>query len=270
MLIRHDDRGVLLIGQPSHAWISGQLARAWGNQRFGPVHPYEEVCLGGEQHDVGMSEWDLAPTRNPDTGLPHSFIEMSLPVHLELWTAAPKRLVAQCRYAALLASMHGTRLYEMRDLTTLEAPAAAAIRTFLAAQRAFQEELLASLRADPRTADVAAPDLVARNSGLIWTWDFMSLAVCLDWAPCTVSDVPTADGATDVTITAAGPPPGPGQIEVDPWPFGAEAVRVRAEGRRLETTYGTDEALATALDHAPWETVEFELRPASALGPRGN
>src|SRR6185312_9496068 len=63
VLLRTDSRGVLAIGQPSHAWISGQLARIWGNARFGAVEPYEEVCLGAEQHDVGMADWDLAPAR---------------------------------------------------------------------------------------------------------------------------------------------------------------------------------------------------------------
>ena len=104
MLVRRDDRGALLIGQQSHAWISGQLARAWGNDRFGRVDPAEEVCLAAEQHDIGMADWDLAPARNPDTGLPRSFMEMPIAVHLELWTQGPRRLLRQSRYAALLAS----------------------------------------------------------------------------------------------------------------------------------------------------------------------
>src|SRR5437763_12293362 len=92
VLIRADEEGVLLIGQPSHAWISGQLARAWGNLRFGAVEPYEEVCLGAEQHDIGMAISDLAPTLNAETGLPHSFLEMTLGTHLQLWSAGPRQL----------------------------------------------------------------------------------------------------------------------------------------------------------------------------------
>ncbi len=59
MVLRRDEHGVLAIGQASHAWISGQMARAWGNEQFGPLEPYEEVCLAAEQHDVGMAAWDL-------------------------------------------------------------------------------------------------------------------------------------------------------------------------------------------------------------------
>ena len=192
MLVRDDASGTLLIGQPSHAWVSGQLARAWGNARFGPVAPFEEVCLAAEQHDIGMAEWDLAPTFNPDTGLPHSFTEMPVDVHLPLWAAAPLRLLRQSRYAALLTSMHGTRLYAMRDLSRSTPADAEQIRGYLGAQRRWQEELAASLGADA--------DQIARNSQLLWTWDYMSLAVCLGWAPCAAADVPTADQPVSVSM----------------------------------------------------------------------
>ncbi len=106
MLVRTDPRRVVLIGQPSHAWISGQLARAWGNEHFGAVEPFEEVCLAAEQHDIGMATWDVEPPRNPESGLPVSFLQMAIRDHIELWTAAPRRLLRQSRYAALLVSLH--------------------------------------------------------------------------------------------------------------------------------------------------------------------
>ena len=102
MLVREDGDAVLAIGQASHAWLSGQLARAWGGDAVVPLQPREEVCLAAEQHDVGMARWDLAPALNPDTGRPRSFMEMELAVHLRLWRAAPENLLTQSRYAALL------------------------------------------------------------------------------------------------------------------------------------------------------------------------
>jgi hypothetical protein len=41
---------VVAIPQPGHAWLAGQLARAWGNDAFArrPA-PLEEVGLGAEQ-----------------------------------------------------------------------------------------------------------------------------------------------------------------------------------------------------------------------------
>jgi hypothetical protein len=258
MLVRSDDRGTLLIGQPSHAWVSGQLARAWGGRRFGRLEPHEEVCLAAEQHDIGMAQWDLAPERNPQTGLPRSFTQMPIGVHLALWDAAAERLVRQSRYAALLVSMHGMRLYQQRDLDRLEAADADAIREFLQRQRQLQEQLLTSLRADPATAASADDELVARNSDLIWTWDFMSLALCLGWAPCSADAVPTNEGPVELQLR-----PGAQRDEVvlDPWPLRRRRLRVRCEGQRLNRVYDNDEELRRALEAAPWETLEVELRP---------
>ncbi len=45
MLFREDPEGAIAISQPAHAWLTGQLARAWGNQQFGDFAPSEEVCL---------------------------------------------------------------------------------------------------------------------------------------------------------------------------------------------------------------------------------
>jgi len=258
MLIRHDVEGVIAIGQPSHAWISGQLARAWGNDRFGALEPHEEVCLAAEQHDIGMAAWDLEPTRNPATGLPHSFTEMPLGTHLALWSAAPRRLLAQSRYAALLVSMHGRRLYARRNLDALAQAEADSVRAYLDESHAFHDRLLASLRADPDTAPAAAPELVERNSQLLWTWDSLSLALCLDWAPFTADDVPTVDDTVDFNLT---PGAEPGRATLDPWPFAVPHLAVRCEGRRLPGPFETDEELLEALTQARWETVEFGLHP---------
>jgi len=247
VVLRRDARGVLAIGQASHAWLSGQLARAWGNEQFGALDPREEVCLAAEQHDVGMAAWDLRPTYNPDTGLPHSFIEMPIETHMELWRAGPKRLLTQSRYAALLVSMHGMRLYEKRDLASLAPEQAEDVRAFLAYSRGFQAGLSRSLGAPAAQ--------VAHNSDLIWTWDFLSLALCLDWAPCTARDVPTAYGPIDLKLSEDG--------TLDPWPFHAGAsLTVHAEGRRLLGPYAGEGELAEALASAQWETVAFELRSA--------
>ncbi len=171
MLIRlEDDGSAIAIGQASHAWLSGQLARAWGNERFGAVEPWEEVCLGAEQHDIGWAMWDTRPSLNPDTGLPYTFLELPIEPKLELWSGAATRMYAQSRYAALLVSMHGTALYER---FWPEGADPALKQAFMDSQHALQEELIASLGADR--------DEVRRNQQLIWAWDSLSLGLCLGW-----------------------------------------------------------------------------------------
>jgi Protein of unknown function (DUF3891) len=262
VLLRQEEGidGVLAIGQPSHAWVSGQLARNWGNRRFGRVEPREEVCLAAEQHDIGMARWDLEPSLNPRTGLPHSFIEMRLQDHLECWRWAAPRLIRQSRYAALLCSMHGARLYQMRDLARLDSAEADEIRSFLDGQRAFQDRLLHTLGDDPATAPAAMPERVSRNSDLIWTWDYLSLAVCLGWPPCSAKRVPTAAEPVELQLT---PGEHPRQVGFAPWPFATDSVTVRCEGQRLTGRYESRDALAAGFAEARWETLEVELIPVA-------
>jgi hypothetical protein len=250
MLLRADGDGVIAIGQPAHAWVSGQLARAWGNERFGAVEPWEEVCLAAEQHDAGMAAWETEPTLNPETGLPRSFMELMLDEHLEIWWRAAPLVLPQSRYAALLVSMHGSALYERRNLARLPPPDVERVRAFLDGQRQLQERLLAGLRADPRTAASADEDRVRRNQRLVWTWDSLSLGLLLDWAPFELGAVPAADGEVDVAVEDG---------MLDPWPFAAPRVTVRCEGRRLAGRFADREEMRAALAAAPWVTIETTL-----------
>ena len=218
MLLRPDGDGVLCIGQASHAWISGQMARAWA----APFSPFEEICLAAEQHDVGMAEWDLAPTLNASSGLPHSFTEMPLGTHAALWLEAPKRLVTTSVYAAALVSLHGSRLYELRERTP-------AVSDFLGQQEEFRRGL-----------GFARSDLEP-GSTLVWIWDYLSLAALLGWA----GEVEGlgVDGA-----------------RVTPWPFRDPTLMVRCEARRLTERYSDEAALHAALASASPEMVEIQLR----------
>jgi hypothetical protein len=271
VVLRRDRGGVLAIGQPAHAWLCGQMARAWGNERFGAVAPLEEVALAAEQHDVGMAALDLNPPLDPGTGLPQSFMDLPIEVHLSLWRAGPPGLVSQSRYAALLAAMHGRRLYERRDLDRAPRGEAAAIRAFLEHSRAFEASMLESLRGDgaPEAARVT-PELVTRNSQLIWIWDTLSLALLLDWLPRTLAAVPAADGgALDLGLERLGAAE---QLDdtpafsLCPWPFTEPSVRLRCEGRRLTERFASQEELTAAFAQASWETLELRLLPGPAPG----
>jgi hypothetical protein len=135
MLFREQAQGWIAITQPMHAWLSGQLARVWGNERFGEVAPREEVCLGAEQHDVGHTAWEQAPALNPQTGLPYSFLELPRQVHLQMWSSAARLVLPQGRYAALLVSLHGTGLYERYDASKDTPENAQAVQDYLVQER---------------------------------------------------------------------------------------------------------------------------------------
>ena len=54
MLHRPSSAGTIVVGQPAHAWLSGQIARAWAD----PFEPREEVCLAADQHDIAWTAWE--------------------------------------------------------------------------------------------------------------------------------------------------------------------------------------------------------------------
>jgi Protein of unknown function (DUF3891) len=232
MVLREDGDAVICIGQASHAWMSGQLARAWAGDDI-----HEALCLGAEQHDIGMAEWDLAPSLNEATGRPHSFMEMPLSTHLALWRGAPRKLAAQSRHAALVVSLHGTALYERRNLDKLDPDEATAVRVYLDGQRTLQRRLAEQLG--------VGEDQLRREQQLLWAWDWLSLALCLDWAPATL------DGPVPLALDGD---------RVDPWPFARDAVELRCEGRRLEGRHATAGELQAALERAPLVDLRFTLR----------
>jgi hypothetical protein len=265
MLLRPDgDGAVVAIGQASHAWLAGQLARAWGNERFAEPAPREEVVLAAIQHDIGWVDWDLRPQRHPQTGRPRQFYELERRDHVALWTSAPQRVLSQSRYAALLVSLHGTGLYERFPPRTDDPEIARVVADYLDGQRALQATLAAQVG--------AGAEELARNQALLAAWDDLSLALCRDeHGPHAVRGVPTSPGAEPATLTltrdfGADSDGHAAAFTLDPWPFADRRVIVRAEGRRLEGPSPDEAALHTALERAPVRTVTATLHPAAAPG----
>ncbi len=246
MLIRREHAAAIAIGQLSHAWLSGQLARAWGNERFPAADPREEVALGAEQHDIGWASFDLAIPFNPDTGLPLSFLESSPEQHLGIWRSAPERLLSQSAHAALVVSMHGRSLSELRARNMPDQEPL--LRGHIEEERERQERLCEQLGVSAAQAE--------RTRRQMWAWDGLSLALCLSWRPFTLRDVPAGEGLTDVELRDIGD----GPVTLEPWPFAHERLCVRCEARRLRERYESEEAMRAALAAAQPFALEFELR----------
>jgi hypothetical protein len=260
MLYREVKLGKIAITQPMHAWLAGQLARAWGNERFGKVEPWEEVCLGAEQHDVGHTVWEQAPTLNSQTGLPYSFPEMPRQLHVQLWSEAARWVLPQGRYAALLVSLHGTRLFQRYDAAKDLPENASAVQYYLERERALQEELLASLRSDPHYRQYATEEVVARNRQLVGIWDALSLAICFGrTSPQSWELVPTATGTTTLTLTARDD--NPTTFMLTPWPFLRQPITLVYEGRYLTETFSDETMMRQAFSYAPWVTLVTVLYP---------
>ncbi len=245
MLLRRDDNSVLAIGQLSHSWLSGQLARAWGNARFPSPEPREEIALGAQQHDIGWARFDLQPGINEESRLPRSFLETSVEEHLAIWSAAPDLLLSASEHAALVVSLHGCALSELRSRAA--AGHQALLSEHIAVERARQARLQRRLNLSEERVR-----LIQRQ---MWVWDAMSLALCHGWYSFTIHDVPESTGLGTLELRAADD----STVIVDPWPFSSPALEVRCEGHKLASSYEDETAMQRDLERAPQITLTLRL-----------
>jgi hypothetical protein len=245
MLHRPSLEGTVAIGQPAHAWVSGQIARAWAE----PFQPRDEVCLAADQHDIAWTMWERSPERDPEAGLPYTFSALPRLRRLELWSGAGGSLLPQSRYAALLVSLHGTLLVE-RFPPEGDEDVQRALADYLERERGFQARVLESLRGDPRYGAHSTPEAVERNRELIFTWDGLSLAILHG-----VKNERTAAGHTLAPVDNSA------RVAVSPWPFREGEVTLVCEGRLLTASYPDERELRRGLAKAPWLTIETRLVP---------
>src|ERR1700748_2975501 len=130
MLFRDQPSGALAISQLTHAWISGQILRAWDGNTS------ETLLLAAEQHDIGWMDWETEPTFNAQTGRPHLFREIGASTHAPMWTRGVQRaLGAWGTHVALLISRHGGVMYRRStDRHRVSAADAAAAQNYLKVQ----------------------------------------------------------------------------------------------------------------------------------------
>lgn len=248
---------MLCISQATHAWVAGQLARAWGRAPVSPFQPFEEVSLGTEQHDLGWIPWDTAPRLNPATGFPYNFTEMPLLDHLTIWSRGAEWMPQVSRYAGLLVSMHNRALCE-RFSHPKNDEEVQAVNSFLSRQASLEEKLLSSLQADPQYADWSHGDVAHHNSRLVWIWDTISLHLCMGLSDeMAIEGVPGKEGATRLTLS----PSAPDEVTVSPWPFHVESLTVPCDGRVLSGRFTDDTTLQEAFQEAPTVTLRLRLQP---------
>jgi hypothetical protein len=219
MMFRTQASSVLAISQPAHAWLSGQMLRAWATPLAEPL------LLAAELHDIAWLEWERAPSFNPATGRPHSFRELGPAIHSPLWQAGVERaLVGWGQHVALLVSRHGAMLYtRFADPARMAPEDRAALEASLRHQRPLQARWAEALGLEDAQLE--------QESGLIALVDALSLALCGDLkVPLEIS---APDGRT-LRLEAQRED----VFTLSPWPFRqgpllleAEAIPLPQEGR---------------------------------------
>jgi hypothetical protein len=255
MILQQTDP-IVAISQPSHSWLSGQLARGWGNKQFNRFEPFEPICYAAEQHDVGFLQWEYEPALDPRTGLPYNFDSLPEQMHFDLWTRGISELKPVCCYSALIVSLHFCDLCRRFHHPSEKEPDGAANR-FLREQGAFQQESITQLSKDPEFEHAISAELMEFHRSLLAVWDFLSLQLCRGRPDqFTIPSVPlTPSEFCKMNIRVHSNR----IVEVDPWPFGSESLEGRCEARILEGRFGDEAAMRRAIEQADQLTLIFQF-----------
>lgn len=257
MIVQERDDALWFFRQTDHALLSGQFALAWGNDRVPAPARHEETIVAAARHDDGWAEWELAPKLRPD-GEPVDFIRVPVVEHVPLYRRGIDLVELEGPYAALIASLHGERLYTRPfypgmdpRIEHLEGNDLRIAQAYVEGERSRQQRLLGLL-------DDAASTDAEEGWRLLQVWDRLSLLACMSpiRVGATQSFPPiTIDGA-DVRISAAGVDEE--VLSLDPFPFaspeaGFDITYVRTQKR----TWDDDESFRRDFRSAPHETLRF-------------
>lgn len=275
-MIRSDDggEGWLLIRQPEHARLAGDLARAWGEPPFRPPEPFAETVLAIAHHDDGWADWEAAPRADLETGRPLSFLEVGAAEHVEIWRRSTALAHERDRYAALLVSRHAVDLLRYRlSAPGTQAEDRAAIEAFFAEQTSLRAAILAEARGleagpagivrwhRPAWGRLAEDATVEAGFRLLQALDYLSLVLCGAFPPGRIEAVPGRDGPEAHALDVAGR--GPSGAALRPWPFTiGPPLRVEIQVQRLPAARHDDLSLKEALGRAPVERMALTLEAA--------
>src|SRR5262245_52841654 len=151
--------GRLAVMMHEHTALSGQFARAFGNDQFEPAQPAELVTYVVSHHDAGWAAFDRDPVTDEATGLPYNLIETPAQHITRTSALSPAFNERHHPYCGLLSSMHSWGLYNGRygissmvlidRIPPQDRPLA---DTMLDAELARQQRLKAEIANDPDAA----------------------------------------------------------------------------------------------------------------------
>jgi len=235
MLIRHTaDDTYELVPQEHHATLSGLLSRAWA-----PCHLQPTLVTAITLHDAPWRDVDTAPRFNPDTGLPHDFIDYPIDDKIAFYREGIDKLERLHPYVAYMVSLHYTTFAGTTDVARLQA-----------LERERRERL----------AEVIDEPLVSgAERALEWVkfFDVFSLHLCLTGPKALEEVIPrwlrdpsswsTAPDDTALSLAWRDDT----TLTVSPWPFDEAELTLDLFYRPLGQRVGSPEALRQRLEAAP-------------------
>jgi hypothetical protein len=260
VIVSHESGGLCVVLQVDHQDQCRLAARAWGNDVFTRLDPWEPVEVAAAVHDEGWRAWEAMPQVDAE-GRPMDFPTLTRREHVGLYEDGIAASERHGTAVGLLVSMHGLGLYRSR--LGLDGPAGdlnelpAVTQSFVRDQLARQERLWAQLGDDPDRREWAWAAY-----RLIQAWDRLSLY--LTWrglpqgTPGRLPAVPRdqTDPGVDLHLSAVDPR----TAVCDPFPFAGDEAIIPVVTRVIpDRRYSDDHDLRSTLDTARSERRDFRI-----------
>jgi Protein of unknown function (DUF3891) len=232
----------LAIMMHEHTALSGQFARAFGNDRFEPLSPNDLMLYVVSHHDAGWTEFDRDPVTDEQTGLPYNLVETPAEHITVTSRGSPDFNERHHPYCGLMSSMHSWGLYNGRyglsnivlidKIPPADRPLA---DRMLAGELDRQKRLKAALAGDPRTAGWIEEGHLFQNYKQLQFCDTLALYFNRthpsERGEQRFERVPL-NHREDVAVTVR--PREAGVYEVSPYPFAANGAEFAFAGRLVE------------------------------------
>jgi len=261
-----------------HTEMCGQMARAFGNDRFERPAPFDEVVYIVANHDRGWDDFDRNPGIDPATHLPYIMIRTPTTDLVKTNRGSPDFNEAHHPYCGLLSSMHTWGLYNGRygfssfvartqKTTSIEVMDThrPLIDAMLADEEARQTRLKATLAKNAATREWVADPHLFQNYKQLQFFDTLSLYFHLRHAgergDETYLHVPV-NAEEDATIALK-------KVDervysLDPFPFSGDHLTLTCRGRYVEPFPEDFDPVRVgdALRAQPPDRQTYELVPA--------
>jgi hypothetical protein len=232
----------LAVMMHEHTALSGQFARAFGNERFEPVSPEALVVYVVSHHDAGWADFDRDPVTDETSGLPYNLVETPAQYITVTSRRSPDFNQRHHPYCGLLSSMHSWGLYNGRyGLSNLVLIDRIPPKDLPLAQRMLdgeidrQNRLKAELAKDPETAQWIEERHLFQNYKQFQFFDLLALYFNRTHpsgrGEQEFGHVPL-DARNDAAVTIR--PREPGVYALSPYPFAADGAEFAFAGRLIE------------------------------------
>jgi uncharacterized protein DUF3891 len=265
MIVRDQGDSWQVVAQPHHGDVCGDIALAWGNDRFAAPRARESLAIAARRHDDGWAIWERTPDVDRRDGRPLNVFDVGTEVHLAFYRAMIVAVADEDPYAGVLASMHGAGLYSGRYGTQPSFK-----MTF---QDALRDQVDAFIRERNDAHDARAAELGISDEQrwvdykLLQVSDRLCLYLCLNDLVAGAEDdlgpVPLDYDGEETTVAIR--PVGPWQISLAPYPFAEPEIALTLRRRVLpKRRWVSRREFAAAYDAAAVEDRVIEVRDGDA------